>query len=281
MADAVAAARADGDVAVLLGGDCTLVLGAVAGLRRQEEASGEVGCSTSTATPTWTRRRRGGGCWTVAVSPTCSATATPSWPPCGPDRPLLDPGAPVLFGFHPAQLSTGQWGRFASHGLYGVPVTGMPPGTAGRRAAQALARLQGKCALLCHLDVDVIDYAQFPLADCPRYHGGLSLPDAFDAVAAAAGHPGLACLTLTEVNPGHDPAGELTQGAGDPLGSRDRGRPDALTSLVPQRATFARFDACAIERAVGDGQASAVQGQTLAQVGHASRGDGASQARWG
>ena len=35
--------------------------------------------------------------------------------------------------------------------------------------------------------------------------------DAFDAVRAAAGHPGLACLTLTEVNPDHDPAGDLTQ----------------------------------------------------------------------
>jgi arginase family enzyme len=45
----------------------------------------------------------------------------------------------------------------------------------------------------------------------PRYHGGLSLSDVFDAVAAAAAHPGLACLTLTEVNPGHDPAGDLTQ----------------------------------------------------------------------
>jgi arginase len=109
----------------------------------------------------------------------------------------------------PAQLSTGQWRRFAGHGLDGVPVTGIAPGTAGRRARQALARLHDKRALLCHLDVDVIDYAQFPLADCPRYHGGLSLPDAFDAVTAAAGHPGLACLTLTEVNPDHYPAGEL------------------------------------------------------------------------
>jgi hypothetical protein len=73
----------------------------------------------------------------------------------------------VLFGFHPAQLSAGQWRRFAGHGLYGVPVTGMPPGTAERRTGQALARF--------------------------------------------AAHPGLACLTLTEANPDHDPAGALTQ----------------------------------------------------------------------
>ena len=62
-----------------------------------------------------------------------------------------------------------------------------------------------------HLDVDVIDYASFPLADCPRYHGGLSLSDTFEVVKAVAGHPGLACLTLTEVNPDHDPTGKLSQ----------------------------------------------------------------------
>jgi hypothetical protein len=33
----------------------------------------------------------------------------------------------------------------------------------------------------------------------------------FDAVSAAAAHPGQACLTLTEVNPDHDPAGDLTR----------------------------------------------------------------------
>jgi hypothetical protein len=83
VAVAVAAARAHGDIAVLLGGDCTLVLGAVAGLRRHEQAATRWASSTSTATRTWTHRRRGGGSWTAAWSPTCSATAIPSWPPCG------------------------------------------------------------------------------------------------------------------------------------------------------------------------------------------------------
>src|SRR5947209_19551245 len=67
-----------------------------------------------------------------------------------PDGPLLDAASLVLFGFHPAQLSPGQWRRFASHGLYGVPVSDMPPGTAGRRAIGALARLRNKRALVCH-----------------------------------------------------------------------------------------------------------------------------------
>jgi arginase len=211
VADAVADARADGDVAVLLGGDCTLVLGAVAGLRRRERTSGEVGVFYLDGDADLDTPQEGWGVLDSCGVAHLLGDGDPQLAALRPDGPLLDPAALVLFGFHPAQLSTGQWRRFASHGLYGIPVTGIPPGTAGRRAVQALARLQDKRALLCHLDVDVIDYTQFPLADCPRYHGGLSLSDAFDAVTAAAAHPGLACLTLTEVNPDHDPAGELTQ----------------------------------------------------------------------
>jgi arginase len=211
VADAVAAARADGDVAVLLGGDCTLVLGAVAGLRRQERASGEVGVFYLDGDADLDTPQEGWGVLDSCGVAHLLGDGDPQLAAVRPDGPLLDAGSLVLFGFHPAQLSAGQWRRFAGHGLYGVPVTAMPPGTAGRRAGQAVARLHDKRALLCHLDVDVIDYAQFPLADCPRYHGGLSPSDAFDAVRAATAHPGLACLTLTEVNPDHDPAGELTQ----------------------------------------------------------------------
>jgi arginase len=210
VADAVAAARAAGDVAVLLGGDCTLVLGAVAGLRRPGQASRGVGVFYLDGDADLDVPQEGWGVLDSCGAAHLLGDGDPQLAAMRPDGPLLDAGSLVLFGFHPAQLSPGQWRRYASRGLYGIPVTDMPPGTAGRRAAQALARLRDKDDLVCHLDVDVIDYASFPLADCPRYHGGLSLSDTFDAVQAAAGHPGLACLTLTEVNPDHDPTGELT-----------------------------------------------------------------------
>jgi arginase len=211
VADAVAAARADGDVAVLLGGDCTLVLGAVAGLREQEQASNGVGVFYLDGDADLDTPQEGWGVLDSCGVAHLLGDGDPQLAGLRPGEPLLNARSLVLFGFHPAQLSAGQWRRFASHGLYGVPVTSIPAGTAGRRARQALGRLRDKPALLCHLDVDVIDYARFPLADCPRYHGGLSLSDTFDAVTAAAGHPGLACLTLTEVNPDHDPTGELSQ----------------------------------------------------------------------
>jgi arginase len=211
VADAVAAARADGDVAVLMGGDCTLVLGAVAGLRRQEQTRGEVGVFYLDGDADLDTPQEGWGVLDSCGVAHLLGDGDPQLAALRPDGPLLDASSLVLFGFHPAQLSAGQWRRFASHGLYGVPVTAIPAGTADRRAIQALARLRDKRALVCHLDVDVIDYASFPLADCPRYHGGLSLADTFNAVTAAAGHSGLACLTLTEVNPDHDAGGRLTQ----------------------------------------------------------------------
>jgi arginase len=210
VADAVAAARADGDVAVLLGGDCTLVLGAVAGLRRQQRASRGVGVFYLDGDADLDVPQEGWGVLDSCGAAHLLGDGDPQLAALRPDGPLLDAGSLVLFGFHPAQLSAGQWRRYASRGLYGVPVTDIPSGTAGRRATAALARLRDKDDLVCHLDVDVIDYASFPLADCPRYHGGLSLPDTFDALRAAAEHPGLACLTVTEVNPDHDPAGQLT-----------------------------------------------------------------------
>lgn len=210
VSDAVAAARADDDIAVLLGGDCTLVLGAVAGLRRQDQDGNGVGVFYLDGDADLDIPQEGWGVMDSCGVAHLLGDGDPQLAALRPDGPLLDAGSLVLFGFHPAQLSIGQWRRYASRGLYGVPVTDIPAGTAGRRATRALARLRDNDALVCHLDVDVIDYARFPLADCPRYHGGLSLPDTFDALQAAAGHPGLACLTLTEVNPDHDPACELT-----------------------------------------------------------------------
>src|SRR6266516_3457929 len=159
VADAVAAARADGDVAVLLGGDCTLVLGAVAGLLRQEQGSCEVGVFYLDGDSDLDTPQEGWGILDSCGVAHLLGDGDPQLTALRPDGPLLDAASLVLFGFHPAQLSAGQWRRFAGHGLCGVPVSDIPTGTAGHRAPRALARLRDKRALLCHFDVDVIDSA--------------------------------------------------------------------------------------------------------------------------
>jgi arginase len=138
----------------------------VAELRRRERVSGEVGLFYLDGDADLDTPPEGWGVLDSCGVAHLLGDGDPQLVGLRPDGPLRDPAALVLFGFHPAQLSTSPWDRFAGHGLYGAPVTAMP-GTAGRRTVQALARLQDKRALPCHLDVDVIDYAQFPLPTAP------------------------------------------------------------------------------------------------------------------
>lgn len=203
----VVRARRHDEVPVLLGGDCTLALGAVLGLRQHGYGRSEVGlfyldgdADLDTPTEGW------------GVLDSCGVAhllgdGTRALARMLPTGPLIDTDGLVLFGFHPAQLSPGQWRRYAAHRVTGVPVTDIPPGQAGALAQDVLRRLADRPALVVHLDVDVVDFASLPLADCPRYHGGLALDDVAAAIRAATNHPGLACLTLTEVNPDHDPTG--------------------------------------------------------------------------
>jgi arginase len=213
VAGAVVDARAAGEVPLLLGGDCTLTIGAVLGLRRLGHPADDVAVLYLDGDADLDVPAEGWG-----VLDSCGVAhllgdeaADPQV--AAPDgyRPLLDAAGLALLGFHPAQLSPGQWRRYAAHRLSGYPVTGIPAGRAGEVAGRALAPLRHRTALVAHLDVDIIDFAALPLADCPRYHGGLHLDDAMAAISQAAAHRSLACLTLTEINPDHDPTGALTR----------------------------------------------------------------------
>ena len=61
---------------------------------------------------------------------------------------------------------------------------------------------------LVHLDVDVLDTGLFPLANFPHFNG-LSLEEMSEALEVLCASPRLAGLVVTEVNPDHDPDGEL------------------------------------------------------------------------
>ena len=66
---------------------------------------------------------------------------------------------------------------------------------------------------LVHLDVDVIDFVDFPVADFPQLNAGLTFTDAMACLRVFAASPGFAGLTVTEFNPDHaDEEGELAQG---------------------------------------------------------------------
>lgn len=77
----------------------------------------------------------------------------------------------------------------ARRGLAGIPaerVHGRP-----REAAEALARVSAAAdRFLVHLDVDVVDFLDLPMADIPQHNAGLTFDEAMACLAVFAGHPG-------------------------------------------------------------------------------------------
>jgi arginase len=198
----VAAIRAAGRLPLVLGGDCTITLGALDG-------SGPGGLVYFDGDADLTTPERSGS----AVADTMGMThmlggGSPRLARLGSRYPLLDPGQVVLFGFDPAELDTFEWTELASRHLYAAPAPAVRADPAGE-ARRALAYLDRRCgSYLVHFDVDVLHTGAFPLANFPHF-AGLSLDEAGACLDVFAGGEKFGGLVITEVNPGNDPSGEL------------------------------------------------------------------------
>jgi len=209
VADEVAAASARGSTPVVLGGDCTITVGVLAGLARADADLGLLyfdGDADLTTPAT-----SGSGIFdSMGVAHMIGLEgAAPALARLGPRFPLLPEDRVALFGFHPNELGpVGQVVLDAS-AMLSYPVTGFA-GRPAAAAAAALAELEARAGtVLVHFDVDVIDSGDFPLADYPHFNLGLTFDDAIECLRVFCASPKLAGLVLTEVNPDHDPEGTL------------------------------------------------------------------------
>jgi arginase len=198
----VAAIRQAGRLPLVLGGDCTITLGALDG-------SGPGGLVYFDGDADLSTPERSGS----AVADTMGMThmlggGSPRLARLGSRFPLLRPEQVVLFGFDPAELDTFQWTELASRHLYAAPAPAVRADPAGE-ARRALAYLDRRCgSYLVHFDVDVLHTGAFPLANFPHF-AGLSLDEAGACLDVFAGGEKFGGLVITEVNPGNDPSGEL------------------------------------------------------------------------
>ena len=200
----VAAIRAAGRLPLVLGGDCTITLGVLAG-----SGSGETGLvyfdgDADLHTPEHSDS---------AVADTMGMThmlggGSPRLSRLGARSPLLQPAQVVLFGFDPAELDTRQWTELVSRHLYAAPAPAVRADPAGQ-ARQARAYLERRTgAYLVHLDVDVLHTGLFPLANFPHFDG-LTLEQVSVSLTEFTRGAKFGGLVITEVNPDHDPGGEL------------------------------------------------------------------------
>ncbi|MFC1440454.1 arginase family protein [Streptacidiphilus sp. N1-10] len=211
----VAAVVATGRLPLVLGGDCTITLGAVAGLSARGTTPGLVyfDGDADLSTPETTDS---------AVLDTMGTThllgdGAPALARLGGRHPLLPADHIALLGFDPAELSTEHWGRLAAHRLHATPVAAVRADPAGAAVA-ALAHVEARAeSVLVHFDVDVLDTGAFPLANFPHFNG-LTLDQAESVLARLCASPAFAGLVVTEVNPDHDPEGELLRRLAEVLG---------------------------------------------------------------
>ncbi len=206
LATAIAVREVGNDrIPLVVGGDCTITLGAVAGLA----AVGPIGLlyfdgDVDLNTP---ERSASGVLDTMGMTHLLGGGLA-ALGGIGARTPLIADEHVELFGFDPAELDQHQWTQIAARRLSATPAESVraDPATAARAAVERLAAKVDR--IVVHFDVDVLDAGAFPLANFPHF-GGLTLHEAALCLRVFLRRPELAALVITEVNPTHDPDGTL------------------------------------------------------------------------
>jgi arginase len=205
VAGAVTAALAGQRLPVVLGGDCTITLGVLAGLQRHDPGAaliyfdGDADLGTPQTTSSGVLDAMGIA-HLLGLADNPLSRLGPAWPMLTDDRL-------VLVGYDETDPETYQAGvlevrprlrRFADH-----QVRADPAGC----AAGALGAVGNASSLLVHFDVDAVDGRDLPLANFPHYGTGVPLRTAGQLLTAFFRAPALAAVVLTEVNPSYEPTG--------------------------------------------------------------------------
>jgi len=203
--DRVASVLTDGGLPLVVGGDCTLTLGAVAAFGRDvrlvyEDGDMDLGWLGNADA------HRSGILDSTGVGHLLGAGA-PELTGLSGTVPLIDPARLTLLGGDPRETSDEGRDYLKGRGVtfQEGPVLTADPAGAARWALDVIDA--GRGPLLVHFDVDVIDSGDLPLANFPHYDSGVTADQAFACLRVLCAHPSLAGLVITEVNPTHDPSG--------------------------------------------------------------------------
>ena len=227
VAAAVAGAVDAKELPLVLGGDCTITLGVVAGFLRHRDdlALLYMDGGMDVATP---GTYRPGILDSMGVAHLIGESrAADDLARFGPRYPLLPGRQIVAFGYTPGEPAEAERAILARHDITGFPDTTVL-GRAGEAAVEARAVVEEKAErFVVHFDVDVLDFVDFPVADVPHINAGLTLQAALACLSVFAASPRFGGLVITEFNPDHDDE------EGSLAATFVRGVTDALTGTAP------------------------------------------------
>jgi arginase len=201
VANPVAAAIAAQEDVLVLGGDCTVELGTVAGANAAGARIGLVYIDFD-ADLNAPGTSDGALDWTGVAHLLDIVGCEPSLATLGPVRPMLAPGQVLYFGVENITPP-----EAAVIGDHAIKVISREQALADIEAAAARAAewAAGFDCVLVHFDVDVLSFIDFPIAENVRRCDGLKLEQAGFVLKRLAALPHWRGLTITEVNPAHAP----------------------------------------------------------------------------
>jgi arginase len=191
-------------IPLVIGGDCTITLGVLAGVIRQRPdlALLYFDGGMDVATPATYRLAMldSMGVAHLVAEP----GSAPMLTHLGPRYSLMAGRDIVPFGYIPGEPAAIEKAFLARHDMSGYPIS-----TVHRRARQAAtearARLETQAErFVVHFDVDVIDFLDFPAADVVQPQQGLTFAETLAALQVFCASPKFAGLVITEFNPDHD-----------------------------------------------------------------------------
>jgi len=219
-ADRVASALADDAAVLVLGGDCTIELGTVAGALRATTSVGLVYIDLDADLNTPGSTTDGALDWMGVAHMLGIPGTVPELVALGPRAPMLGPEQVLLFAtdnVEPFERRVIDELGIAEVRL--AEVDADPTGAAERVAAGWARRFD---RLLVHLDVDVLDYVDMPLAENVRRNVGLRFDRLVASLRPLLRAPNWTTLTVSELNPDH----------GESDGSTVRGFVEALADAL-------------------------------------------------
>lgn len=190
-----------GEFALVLGGDCTVELGTVAGALEHGPSVGLVYIDFD-ADLNPPADSDGALDWTGVAHLLDLPGTRPLLSHLGPRRPLLSARDVLFFGVE--NLTAGE--RQTIDRLSLATISRAEVREDAEAAAQRAAAWAGNFKqVLIHLDLDVLEYIHFPIAENVRREPGLRLEDLAPVLRRLVRLPACRALTITEANPEHAP----------------------------------------------------------------------------
>jgi arginase len=200
-AERVASALAADAAVLVLGGDCTVEIGTVAGALRETQSIGVVYIDLDTDLNTPHSTQDGALDW-MGVAHMLNVRGTvPELATLGPRVPMLRPEQVLFFANDNVEPFERQ--IIDELGIAEVRLTDVAadPSSAAEAVVSGWARQFER--LLIHLDVDVLDFVDMPLAENNRRNVGLRFDQLMASLRPLLCAPNWTALTVCELNPDH------------------------------------------------------------------------------